>query len=120
MDEKKQIDIVVQHEGEIVPVEVKAGEDKKASTFKNYVREMCPRWAIRFSRRNLKRMVDSSMFRFISPRGSQTAPSEDSPFRENTANQLPVRRANFWYNILPKLKEDQWAVSAGRFQARIA
>ena len=53
--EEKEIDFVVQHEGEIVPVEVKAGEVKKASTFKNYVKEKCPRWAIRFSRRNLKR-----------------------------------------------------------------
>ena len=53
--EEKEIDFVVQHEGEIIPVEVKAGEDKKASTFKNYVKERCPRWAIRFSRRNLKR-----------------------------------------------------------------
>ena len=53
--EEKEIDFVVQYEGEIIPVEVKAGEDKKASTFKNYVKEKCPKWAIRFSRRNLKR-----------------------------------------------------------------
>ena len=52
--EEKEIDFVVQHEGEVIPVEVKAGEDKKASTFKNYVKEKRPRWAIRFSRRNLK------------------------------------------------------------------
>ena len=53
--EEKEIDFVIQHEGEIVPVEVKSGEDKRASTFKNYVKAKCPRWAIRFSRRNLRR-----------------------------------------------------------------
>ena len=53
--EEKEIDFVIQHEGEIVPVEVKSGEDKRASTFKNYVNAKCPRWAVRFSRRNLRR-----------------------------------------------------------------
>ena len=53
--EEKEIDFVLQHEGEIVPVEVKSGEDRKASTFKNYVKAKSPRWAIRFSRRNLRK-----------------------------------------------------------------
>ena len=44
-----------QHDGEIIPVEVKSGEDRRATTFKNYVKAKCPRWAIRFSRRNLKK-----------------------------------------------------------------
>ena len=53
--EEKEIDFVIQHEGEVVPVEVKAGEDRRATTFKNYVNANAPRWAIRFSRRNLKK-----------------------------------------------------------------
>lgn len=52
---EKEIDFVLQHEGEVIPVEVKAGEDKSASTFKNYVRTQVPRHAIRFSRRNLRK-----------------------------------------------------------------
>ena len=52
---EKEIDFVIQHEGEVVPVEVKSGEDRRASTFKNYVRTKCPRWAVRFSRMNLKK-----------------------------------------------------------------
>ena len=53
--EEKEIDFVIQYAGEIIPVEVKSGENRKASTFKNYEKEKCPKWAIRFSRRNLKR-----------------------------------------------------------------
>lgn len=52
---EKEIDFVLQHEGEVIPVEVKAGEDKSTSTFKNYVRTQVPRHAIRFSRRNLRK-----------------------------------------------------------------
>ena len=37
-----------------MPVEVKAGEDRNATTFKHYVAERKPRFAIRFSRRNLR------------------------------------------------------------------
>ena len=53
--EEKEIDFVIQQEGEVIPVEVKSGEDRRATTFKNYVKAKCPRWAIRFSRRNLKK-----------------------------------------------------------------
>ena len=53
--EEKEIDFVVQHGGEVIPIEVKSGEDRRATTFKNYVKAKCPRWAIRFSRRNLKK-----------------------------------------------------------------
>ena len=53
--EEKEIDFVIQHEGEVIPVEVKSGEDRRATTFKNYVKMKRPRWAIRFSRRNLKK-----------------------------------------------------------------
>ena len=53
--EEKEIDFVVQHGGEVIPIEVKSGEDRRATTFKNYVKAKCPRWAIRFSRRTLKK-----------------------------------------------------------------
>ena len=53
--EEKEIDFVIQHDGEVIPVEVKSGEDRRATTFKNYVKAKSPRWAIRFSRRNLKK-----------------------------------------------------------------
>ena len=53
--EEKEIDFVVQLEGRVVPVEVKSGEDRRATTFKNYVKEKRPHWAVRFSRRNLKK-----------------------------------------------------------------
>ena len=46
--EEKEIDFVIQHEGEVVPIEVKSGEDRRASTFTNYVRTKRPRWAVRF------------------------------------------------------------------------
>lgn len=36
---------------EIVPVEVKGGEDKSAPSFKKYVQEKEPKTALRFSKR---------------------------------------------------------------------
>lgn len=52
---EREIDFVVQIEDRVCPIEVKAGEDKKAATFKAYVNDAKPRYAIRFSRRNLKK-----------------------------------------------------------------
>ena len=51
----REIDFVVQHEVNAVPVEVKAGGDKKASSFKGFVNSRHPKFAIRFSERNLKK-----------------------------------------------------------------
>ena len=51
----KEIDFVIQHEGDVIPVEVKAGEDRRATTFKNYVNHKQPKYAIRFSRLNLRK-----------------------------------------------------------------
>lgn len=50
-----EIDFVLQHESEIIPIEVKAGEDKSASSFKKYVMENKPKYAIRYSRRPYKK-----------------------------------------------------------------
>ena len=51
-DRSGEIDFVLQHGTEIVPVEVKGGEDKCAPSFKRYVNEHHPKYAVRFSRRN--------------------------------------------------------------------
>ena len=50
----REIDFVIQHEDNAVPVEVKAGGDKKAPSFKGFVNSRHPKFAIRFSERNLK------------------------------------------------------------------
>ena len=50
----REIDFVLQHDSVAVPVEVKAGESKKAASFKTFVNARHPRYAIRFSERNLK------------------------------------------------------------------
>lgn len=51
----REIDFVMQYGEYAVPVEVKSGGDKRASSFKGYVNSRKPKFAIRFSERNLKR-----------------------------------------------------------------
>ena len=51
----REIDFVIQREDEAIPIEVKGGEDKKAPSFKSFVKTHAPLNAIRFSRRNLRR-----------------------------------------------------------------
>ena len=46
----QEIDFVLQHGAEIIPIEVKGGEDKLAASFKKYIRERQPEAAIRLSR----------------------------------------------------------------------
>ena len=50
-DKNREIDFVVQYGTEIIPVEVKGGEDRSVPSFKNYVAENHPQYAIRFSKR---------------------------------------------------------------------
>ncbi|MFA4033315.1 DUF4143 domain-containing protein [Blautia stercoris] len=45
----QELDFVLQNGMEIVPVEVKGGEDKLAPSFKKYVQEKEPKTALRFS-----------------------------------------------------------------------
>ena len=47
----QELDFIVQFGMEIVPLEVKGGEDKSAHSFKRYVREKQPAHAVRFSQR---------------------------------------------------------------------
>ena len=48
---RTEIDFVLQIGSSIIPVEVKAGEDKSAPSFKNYIAAHHPSAAVRFSRR---------------------------------------------------------------------
>ena len=51
-DKNSEIDFVIQNGTEIIPEEVKGGEDRSAPSFKRYVSEREPEYAVRFSKRN--------------------------------------------------------------------
>ena len=53
-DKNSEIDFVLQNGTSIVPVEIKAGEDKSAPSFKRYIADHHPEYAIRFSKRAYK------------------------------------------------------------------
>lgn len=46
-----EIDFLVQYGTEIIPIEAKGGEDKSATSFKNYIKKHKPKYAFRFSKR---------------------------------------------------------------------
>lgn len=50
-----EIDFVIQHGTTVFPVEAKGGEDKSAPTFKKYVSEYQPEYAVRFSKRGYRK-----------------------------------------------------------------
>ena len=50
-DKNGEIDFVLQHGAEIIPVEAKGGEDKSAPSFKSYISSHEPAHALRFSKR---------------------------------------------------------------------
>ncbi len=54
-DKSKEIDFVLQNGMEIIPIEVKGGEDKSAPSFKKYIVEHHPVNAIRFSKREYRK-----------------------------------------------------------------
>lgn len=54
-DKAGEIDFVLQHDTKIIPIEVKAGEDKSAPAFKRYLTEHQPEHAIRFSTRSYRK-----------------------------------------------------------------
>lgn len=54
----REIDFVVQHGTNIVPIEVKAGEDKSAPSFKKYIADYAPKYAVRFSKRGYRKDGD--------------------------------------------------------------
>lgn len=54
-DKNGEIDFILQIGAQIVPVEAKAGEDRSAPSFKRYVAEHRPEYALRFSRRGYRK-----------------------------------------------------------------
>ncbi len=50
-----EIDFVLQYGSEIIPVEAKGGEDKSASSFKRYISEHHPIFALRYSKRRYRK-----------------------------------------------------------------
>ena len=50
-DGRGEIDFILQNGTEIIPVEVKSGEDKSAASFKAYIKSRQPQIAIRYSKR---------------------------------------------------------------------
>jgi len=50
-EERSEIDFIIQNGTEIIPVEVKGGENKAAASFKAYIKNKQPRTAIRYSKR---------------------------------------------------------------------
>ncbi len=54
-DNQKEIDYLIQNGTDIIPVEVKSGIDKSGTSFKNYVRDKKPNYAVRFSKMGYKK-----------------------------------------------------------------
>ena len=54
-DKNNEIDFLLQHGTDIIPVEVKGGEDKSAPSFKRYIAKHHPNHAIRFSKRDYRK-----------------------------------------------------------------
>lgn len=54
-DKHGEIDFVLQYGTEIIPVEVKGGEDRSAPSFKRYLADHKPEYALRFSKRGYRK-----------------------------------------------------------------
>lgn len=54
-DKNSEIDFVIQNGTEIIPVEAKGGEDKSAPSFKKYIANHKPKYALRFSKRGYRK-----------------------------------------------------------------
>jgi len=54
-EKNAEIDFLIQLGRDVIPVEVKAGESKMATSFKNYIKKKQPACAIRISKRNYVR-----------------------------------------------------------------
>lgn len=54
-DKNNEIDFIVQYGTEVIPIEAKGGEDKSAPSFKHYVAEHRPEYAIRYSKRGYRK-----------------------------------------------------------------
>ncbi|WP_425756411.1 ATP-binding protein [Ihubacter sp. rT4E-8] len=54
-NKNSEIDFVLQNSMEIIPVEIKGGEDKSAPSFKRYIADAQPKHALRFSKRGYRK-----------------------------------------------------------------
>lgn len=54
-DKTSEIDFLIQHGTNIIPIEAKGGEDKSAASFKKYIKENSPAYAIRYSKRGYRK-----------------------------------------------------------------
>lgn len=54
-DKNNEIDFILQYGTEIIPAEVKGGEDKSAPSFKKYIFTHQPEYAIRYSKRGYRK-----------------------------------------------------------------
>lgn len=54
-DKNSELDFVLQYGSSVIPIEVKSGEDKSAPSFKKYVSDHCPEYALRFSKRGYRK-----------------------------------------------------------------
>ncbi len=53
-----EIDFIIQHQGEIIPIEVKSGHSTKAKSMRVYQEKYNPKWRIRVSTLNLQQPGD--------------------------------------------------------------
>ena len=54
-DKNSEIDFLIQYGTKIIPVEAKGGEDKSAPSFKRYIADHHPGYALRFSKRGYRK-----------------------------------------------------------------
>lgn len=54
-DKNSEIDFVLQYGTDIIPIEAKGGEDKSAPSFKKYIKDNHPRYALRYSKRGYRK-----------------------------------------------------------------
>lgn len=54
-EKNSEIDFVLQYGTEIIPVEAKGGEDKSAPSFKKYIADHHPEYALRYSKRGYRK-----------------------------------------------------------------
>lgn len=54
-DKTSEIDFLIQHGINVIPIEAKGGEDKSAASFKKYIKENSPAYSIRYSKRGYRK-----------------------------------------------------------------
>ena len=68
-DKSGEVDFIIQHGTDIIPIEVKGGEDKSCTSFKRYIKERSPKVAIRYSKRGYRKDGDiTNIPLYLAPR----------------------------------------------------